>query len=95
MIFNMKTLINWKRISVKKQMTTDKSTLRENSKRLDYDYKVGQQVYIVREKSFRKIEGPKMGPYNITEIFTNGNVRIQRGSVDERINIRRIEPHFE
>jgi hypothetical protein len=95
MIFNMKTLINWKSLSVKKQMSTDKSTLRENSKRLDYDYTVGQQVYIVRDPPYRKIEGPKLGPYEITEVFTNGNVRIQRGFVNERINIRRLEPHFE
>ena len=68
-------------------MSTDKSNLREDSKRLDYDYAVGQHVYIVRDKPYCKIEGPKMGPYQITEVFTNGNVRIQRGSVNERINI--------
>ena len=43
----------------------------------------------------RKLNGPKLGPYLITEIYTNGNVRIQRGVVSERINIRRLEPHFE
>ena len=95
MIFNMKALINWKAISLKKQMSTDKSNLRENSKRIDYDYTVGQQVYIVRDKPYRKLEGPKLGPFEITEVFTNGNVRIQRGSVNERINIRRLEPHFD
>ena len=95
MIFNMKALINWKAISLKKQMSTDKSNLRENSKRIDYDYTVGQQVYIVRDKPYRKLKGPKLGPFEITEVFTNGNVRIQRGSVNERINIRRLEPHFD
>ena len=76
-------------------MSTDKSTLRENSKRLDYDYTVGQQVYIKLNPPYRKIEGPKLGPYEITEVFTNGNVRIQRGAVNERINIRRLEPNFD
>ena len=88
-------LINWKAISLKKQMSTDKSNLRENSKRLDYDYSVGQKVYIVRDKPYRKLDGPKLGPYEITQLYTNGNVRIQRGSVNERINIQRLEPHFE
>ena len=36
-----------------------------------------------------------LGPYEVTEVFTNGNVRIQRGAVNERINIRRLEPHFD
>ena len=76
-------------------MSTNKSNLRENSKRLDYDYAVGQQVYIVCNKPYCKIEGPKMGPYQITEVFTNGNVRIQQGSVNKRINTRRLESHFE
>ena len=38
---------------------------------------------------------PKKRPFEITDVFTNGTVRIQRGHVNERINIRRIEPHFE
>ena len=63
MIFNMKALINWKSLSIKKQMSTDKSTLRENAKIIDYDYTVGQQVYVKRDKPYRKLEGPKMGPY--------------------------------
>ena len=30
----------------------------------------------------------------LLEIYTNGNVRIQRGAVNEHINIRRLEPHL-
>ena len=37
----------------------------------------------------------KKGPYLITEVYTNGNVHIQKGIVNERINIRRLEPFFE
>ena len=35
-----------------------------------------------------------MGPYPITEVYTNGTVRIQKGIVNERVNIRRLTPHF-
>ena len=74
---------------------TDKANLRENKKRVDYDYQVDDQVYIVKDGIFRKMDCPKEGPFVITDVFTNGTVRIQRGAINERINIRRLEPHFE
>ena len=94
MLFNMKALVNWKALSVRKQQIVDKANLRENRNRIDYDYSVGQQVYIVKDGIFRKLDTPKLGPFAITETYTNGTVRIQRGRVNERINIRRLEPHF-
>ena len=73
----------------------DKANLRENRNRVDYDYTVGQEIYIKNDGVKRKMDSPKQGPFKITEVFTNGTVRIQRCNVNERINIRRIEPHFE
>ena len=95
MLFNISTLVNWKALAVKKQKSVDKANLRENRNRVDYDYQVGQQVYVIKDGIFRKLEGPKLEPFLVTDIYTNGTVRIQKGSVNERINIRRIEPHFE
>ena len=94
MLFNLKSLINWKELTLKKQLQVNKSNNRENLKRINHDYSVGDQVYIVRDKIHRKLDGPKTGPFDITDIYTNGTVRIQRGSVNERINIHRLEPHF-
>ena len=62
---------------------------------MDFDYAVGQQVYITNDGINRKLDRPKRGPFSITAVYTNGTVRIQRGAVNERINIRRLEPHFE
>ena len=73
----------------------DKANLRENKHRGDYDYTVGQNIYIKNDGMQRKMDSPKQGPFKITEVFTNGTVRIQHGNVNKRINIRRIEPHFE
>ena len=94
MVFNMKTIINWKDISERKQAQVDKDNLRENKKRIDYDYQIGSQVYVTVDGIKRKLDAPKTGPFPITEVFTNGTVRIQKGRVNERINIRRLEPHF-
>ena len=94
MMFNLSTLVDWKELSIRKQNLVDKANLRENRNRVDYDYQVNDEVYIKREGIFRKLDNSKLGPFQITDIHTNGTVRIQRGPVNERINIRRLEPHF-
>ena len=94
MMFNISSLVNWKELSIRKQHLVDKANLRENNKRIDYDYKIGQQVYIIADGIQRKLNSPKSGPFEIIDVYTNGTVRIQRGTVVERINIRRLEPHF-
>ena len=94
MLFNLTTLANWKQLSLEKQLKVDKANLRENVKRVDYDYAVGQKVFVIKDGVKRKLDEPKNGPFKITQVFTNGTVRIQRGAINERINIRRIEPLF-
>ena len=59
-----------------------------------YDYKINDQVYVKADGIQRKISTPKLGPFRITDVYTNGTVRIQKGVINERINIRRLEPHF-
>ena len=95
MMFNITSLVNWKALSIKKQKAVDDANKRENSKRIQHDYKINDQVYILNEGIHRKLDSPKSGPFKITEVYSNGTVRIQRGSINERINIRRLEPHFE
>ena len=79
---------------MRKQKLVDKANLRENCNRIDYDHTVGQQVYIKNDDIHRKLDSPKQDPFPISDIFTNGTVRIQRGRVKRRINIRRLEPYF-
>ena len=95
MMFNLSSLANWKELTLKKQKNTDKANLRENLGRVDYDYEPGQKVYVKADGIQRKLDSPKMGPFVVTHVFSNGTVRIQRNNVNERINIRRLEPHFE
>ena len=95
MIFNLKSLINWQMMSLNKQKLVNKASLRENNNHIDYDYQVGQCVYIKKYGIYRKLDGSKIGSYEISQVFTNGTVRIQRGRVkEERINIQRLKPHF-
>ena len=69
-----------------KQKIVDKANLRENKNRIDYDYAVDQKVHI---KTQRKMDYPtkEEDPFEITNVFTNGTVRIQSGNVNVCINI--------
>ena len=93
MLFNIPYIPNWENIRAQKQLLTNKNTITENKKRISHDYAVNDNVLIYRDGIFRKLDGPFLGPYKIIEVYTNGTVRIQRGIVTERINIRRLTPY--
>jgi len=75
MVFNIANIVDWRSITINKQKQVDKDNLRENRKRVDYDYQFGDQVYIIRDGIYRKLESPHEGPYPITHVYTNGTVR--------------------
>ena len=94
MLLDIAYVPNYQNAWRRKQKRINYDNIRENSKRVSHDYQVGEHVYILRDGNYRKLEGDKLGPYPITAVFTNGTVRIQKGIVNERINIRRLTPHF-
>ena len=94
MLLDLKFEPNYEQMWAKKQKRIKYDNIRENSKRAAHDYKVDDYVYIIKDGQYRKLEGDKQGPFRITEVFTNGTVRLQKGVVNERLNIRRLTPHF-
>jgi hypothetical protein len=69
---------------------------KENATRISHDYKVGDKIILNKPgKHLRKLEAPRTRPHTVTAIYTNGTVRIQKGKVNERENIRRLFPYFE
>ena len=95
MIQPVQYVAEWDLIHKNKQAVIDKNNAKENSRRIDYDYVVGHLVLLRNTYIQRKLDNPTAGPYKILQIHTNGNVSILRGSVVERVNIRRISPFFE
>ena len=86
-------LANWRNIHSQRRKNIMYDNARENSKRVDYDYKVGEYVYIIIKDIQRKLNPIKEGPYEILKVHTNATVIIKRSTnVVERINIRRIFP---
>ena len=77
-------------IQRKRQVIIDENLRRQNQKRREFNYAIGQEV-LVKTVNPDKLEPRARGPYLITRIYTNGAVDIQRSEhVTERINIRRI-----
>jgi len=95
MLFDIPYIADWADIGKRRQKQVEKSNTNENKQRLDWDHKVGDKVLIVKKGIIRKLEDPNEGPYTITQVHTNGTVRIQRGAISERLHIRRLHPYFE
>jgi hypothetical protein len=96
MLFDIPFVADWKQIGDYKQHQTDCSNKRENDKRVDYDYKVGDKILIRKDGILREAESIwKKEPWTITEVHTNGTIRIQCRTKLERINIQRVTPFSE
>jgi hypothetical protein len=95
MLFDLPYIADWTAIGQRRQKLVDQSNARENARRIDFDYAVGQKVLLRKDGILRKAEVKYLGPFTITQVHTNGTIRIQRGTMSERINIRRVAPHFE
>ena len=82
-------------IRERRQLLIDENLRRQNEKRIEYYYKVGEYVMIkVYDPS--KGEDKLHGPYKIQETRTNGTVvviRNEEGNVLETYNIRKLQPY--
>jgi hypothetical protein len=95
MLFDIPYIADWNDIGRRRQEKVNKDNSRENLTRLPFDYVIGGKVLIRKDGILRKAEIKYEGPYTITQVHCNGTLRIQRGSVSERLNIRRLTPYFE
>jgi hypothetical protein len=56
MLFDIPFVADWKQIGDYRQHQTDRNNKRENNKRVDYDYKVGDKILIRKDDILRKAE---------------------------------------
>jgi hypothetical protein len=72
---------------------TDCSNQCKNAQCIDYDYKVGDKVLVIKEGILCKAESNYgKEPWTITKFHTNGTIRIQYRIRMERLNIWRVMP---
>ena len=70
---------------------------RENSERLDHVHHRGNKLLLkVLQKTLRKVERTRRGPFTVISHNDNGTVTIQKGPCfTDSVNIRRVDPFFE
>ena len=93
-ILNIKHVADWEHIRQRKQLQISQNNMRENMRRNNHQYKVGDKILVKRKKNF-KHELEFMGPFPITQINDNGTVCFQKGIINDATNIRRIKPFFD
>jgi len=95
MLFNIPFLADWNKIGEYWQHQTDQNKEWENRSRRDRDYKIGDQVLLLKDDILRKGESRyESDPWTITSVHMNGTIRVQRGTKSEQLNIRRVTPFF-
>ena len=95
MMFDIPYIADWNKIGDYRQRQADLNNLRENKKRIDYDYKVGDKILVRKDGILRKAESRWHNePWTIVSVHTNGTIRVQHGNKSERLNIRRVKPFF-
>jgi hypothetical protein len=76
-----------------RQHIIDENLRRQNQRRREYHYRLGDSV-LVKAINPSKLDERAVGPFPIAQVYTNGTVDIQRNPhVTERINIRRLVPY--
>ena len=95
MIFQTKVKVNWESIKSNKRKLAIENNTRENASRIDHNYNVGNKVLIILkgEEILSKIQIRTKGPYEVIKVYNNGTVKINKGSYNEIVNIRRIKPY--
>ena len=95
MLLPIQIKTDWAQIRQCKQDIINVNNRKENAKCIEHKYRVGENVLLEKAGLISKLSAPRMGPYWITHTYTNGTVCIQRGIVNERVNIRRLTPYKE
>ena len=98
-ILNIKHEANWEHIRQRKQTLINQNNERENDKRREHTYQVGDKV-LVENYNHRKFgKDAFIGPYTILKVNNNGSVqlnkRLSRGNLTQTWNIRKLKPYKE
>ena len=99
MILNIGHIANWKAIAERKQKIINRNNERENKRRLDHFYQVGDQVMVAPLTTIQPKLRPKFkGPYEITNVGPPGEVdrayvTVRMGTVEKKLNIRHLKPY--
>ena len=94
MLVNIPVIVDLIRLQENRQLMINDNLRRQNAKRKEFDFAIDQEVLLkIPKNDRRKLDEKFEGPYVITQVYTNGTVRIRLNpQVTQRVNIRRIVP---
>ena len=73
-------------------MQINKDNICKNRHKVDHNYKVVDNVILTKHTAY-KYETPYMGPFVITQCFTNGTVKLKNCATKITYNIHCIKPY--
>ncbi len=82
MLFDIPFIADWKKIGDYRQHQTDLNTERENKKHVDYDYKVGDKILIVKDGILRKAESLSRKNSGLLQLF----IRMEQSGLHAEAN---------
>ena len=85
-------MVDWELIRQKNKTKTNKDNTCKNKHRIEYDYKVRDDVMLTKYTAY-KYETPYKGPFAMTRCFTNVTVSLKIVTTEIRYNIIRIKPY--
>jgi hypothetical protein len=96
MLFDIPFIADRQKIGEHRQQLTDLNNAHENEGRIDYDYKVGQKVLLMKEGILCNAESRwHKKPWLITSVHTNATITVEHGKKIDRMNIQRVKPFEE
>ena len=95
MLFDIPCLADWNKFGEYRWHQTDRNTEWENCSHGDWDYKVGDQVLLLKDGILRKGESwNESDPWTIISVHTHGTIRVQHRTKSEQLNIQGVTPFF-
>ena len=93
MAMQAKILVDWERDMRNKEAVANKGLIRENKKKIDHNFQVGDYVMIKLDKTEQKqkLNVPYTGLYHLLIVYNNDTVKMNRRVYEENIHIRRFK----
>jgi hypothetical protein len=91
MLIDIPFIADWKKIRENRQKLTNLNTAHENEGMIDYDYQVGQKIFLRHDGILCKAESRyHKVPWMIISVQINQIIRVQYRNKSEWMNIWRV-----
>ena len=78
---------------MRKQEAINKNIAEENSKRIQHEYKINDQVLVKNQQSTKFGQDAYNGPWTVNKVRDNRTVKITKGVITDVYNICNITPY--